>query len=122
MERFACAYCGTEHIVKRGAGVISLAPVVEGLRKVEIGVDRTASELALKRLKEEIFEIEGRINLIRNSNYPNSFFQALAAFSVVVGGLLTLVYLPITLTDTTSPPGYLLTSGSVGMELAVVDI
>lgn len=58
IERFACSYCGTEHIVRRSGGIISLAPVVEGLKKVQTGVDKTASELAIQRLTREIAELE----------------------------------------------------------------
>jgi lysylphosphatidylglycerol synthetase-like protein (DUF2156 family) len=92
MDRFACAYCGTEHIVKRGGGVISLAPVVEGLKKVEIGVDKTASELALKRLKEEIPQIEAKINSIRNKGYPNSYEQVLAILMIFFGAIFILTF------------------------------
>jgi len=58
IERFACSYCGIEHIVRRGGGIITLAPVVEGLKKVQTGVDKTASELAIQRLTREISELE----------------------------------------------------------------
>ncbi len=54
LDRFACGFCGTEHIVKRTGGVVALSPVVEGLRQVRVGVDKTASELAIARLKQEI--------------------------------------------------------------------
>jgi len=57
MDRFACGHCGNEHIVRRSGGTISLAPVVEGLKYVQKGVDRTASELAIVRLKSEINEL-----------------------------------------------------------------
>lgn len=64
-------FCGAEHIVRRNGGVISLSPVVEAIvqvqegvqsvrgsvEKVQTGVDKTASELALRRLKEEINEL-----------------------------------------------------------------
>ncbi len=60
LSRFACGYCGTEFIVNRGGGVVSLSPVVEGLKRVERGVDRTASELAIVRLTREISVIERR--------------------------------------------------------------
>jgi transcription elongation factor Elf1 len=58
IERFACAHCGNEHIVKRAGGIIALAPVVESLQKVQTGVDKTASELAIQRLTREISELE----------------------------------------------------------------
>lgn len=50
IERFACTYCGTEQVVKRSGGVVSLAPVMEGLQKVQASSDRVGSELAIQRL------------------------------------------------------------------------
>lgn len=58
IDRFACGHCGNEHIVKRAGGVISLQPVVIGLQKVQMAVDKTASELAINRLKAEIHDVE----------------------------------------------------------------
>jgi len=54
LERFACAHCGNEHTVRRSGSVVSLSPVVESLNKVQAGVDKTASELAIRRLREDI--------------------------------------------------------------------
>lgn len=54
IEQFVCGHCGNEHIVRRGGGIIAIAPVIEGIKKVQAGTDKTASELAIKRLKEEI--------------------------------------------------------------------
>ena len=54
LERFACGYCGTEFVVNRGGGIVSLSPVVEGLKRVEKGVDKTASELAIARLRKDV--------------------------------------------------------------------
>jgi hypothetical protein len=58
LERFACGYCGTEFVVNRGGGIVSLSPVVEGLKRVERGVDKTASELAIARLSKDIDGLE----------------------------------------------------------------
>jgi len=60
IDRFACAHCGNEHIVERGDGIISLQPVVEGLIDVQHGIDRTASELAIKRLQGEIGALKSK--------------------------------------------------------------
>lgn len=54
IDRFACAHCGSEHIVRRSGGIVSLKPV-EGL------LQQTASELASKRLEGEIRDLEGEI-------------------------------------------------------------
>lgn len=54
IERFVCLHCGTHHVVRRGGGIVSLQPLVEGLVRVQQGTDRTAAELAIRRLSEEI--------------------------------------------------------------------
>ena len=65
INRFACMYCGVEHVVRRGGGIVTLQPVVDELKKVntgisgvKVGVDRTASELAIRRLQVEIPELQ----------------------------------------------------------------
>lgn len=62
VEQFVCSFCGTEQIVKRRGGIVALAPVIEGLKKVQQGTDKTASELALVRLPEEIRSLETQIH------------------------------------------------------------
>jgi hypothetical protein len=37
-----------------GGGIVSISPMVDAIKKVEIGVDKTASELAIVRVKKEI--------------------------------------------------------------------
>ena len=53
IDRFACVHCNNEHVVKRGGGIVSLAPVEKQLTEIRTGVDKTASELAIKRLEVE---------------------------------------------------------------------
>lgn len=69
IDRFACGHCGTEHLVKRGGGIVSLAPVVEGIKKIQMGVDKTASELAIKRIKSEISDLENQVQEIKDELY-----------------------------------------------------
>ena len=59
IDRFACAHCGREHVVRRGGGLVSLSPVIEQIKHVGAVADRTASELAIHRLTSEIAELEG---------------------------------------------------------------
>ena len=54
IDRFACTYCGQEHIVNRGEGVIYLSPITDSVQKIETNTDKTASELAIVRLQKEI--------------------------------------------------------------------
>ena len=75
IDIFACGYCGTELRVRRGGGIVSLAPVVERLDKVQVGVDKTASELAISRLRAEISRLEAEIREIVDwfrEIYPNN--------------------------------------------------
>jgi hypothetical protein len=65
IERFACGNCGVEQIVKRTGSIVSLAPVSEGLTQIRVGVDKTASELAIQRLKDEIRNLDSQIRSIR---------------------------------------------------------
>ncbi|MBE2239303.1 MAG: hypothetical protein IAE81_16050 [Caldilineaceae bacterium] len=43
-------------------GVVSLSPMVEGLKRVEKGVDKTASELAIARLQKEVNALSERLS------------------------------------------------------------
>ena len=58
IDRFACSNCGREHIVKRSGGIVSLSPVVDAIKQVGIGVDKTAAELAIVRLQKEITDLQ----------------------------------------------------------------
>lgn len=53
LQRFACAFCGNEHIVKREGGAVSLFPTLDGVERIQAGVDRTAIELTIARLERE---------------------------------------------------------------------
>jgi hypothetical protein len=79
IDRFACGHCGKEHIVKRKGGMVSLSPVVDAIRGVQTGVDKTAAELGIVRLQKEIEEIQAKRNDVLNHNTRPS-----AACSVVL--------------------------------------
>jgi len=82
IERFACGNCGNEHLVHRSGGIVSLTPVIEGLKQVQVGVDKTASELALKRLKKEVEEL----NLLKiNRKTGSVMFSILGGIPILIG-------------------------------------
>jgi F0F1-type ATP synthase membrane subunit b/b' len=54
IDRFACAHCGNEHLVKRTGGVVALQPLADSLSGLKHATERTASELALRRLSDEL--------------------------------------------------------------------
>jgi ribosomal protein S27E len=60
-DRFACPFCGREHLVRRSGGHVSLVPIVEKLDRIGEGVDRHASELAIQRLREDRRSLKERI-------------------------------------------------------------
>jgi ribosomal protein S27AE len=58
MERFACGYCGTQQVVERRGGTVALKPLTDAIRLVQTGTDKTAAELALKRMGEELVTLQ----------------------------------------------------------------
>jgi len=54
MDRFACGYCGTEMLVQRRGGTVALRSVTGAIKKVQIGTDKTAAELAIARFEPEL--------------------------------------------------------------------
>jgi DNA-directed RNA polymerase subunit RPC12/RpoP len=57
LDRFACAHCGNEHLVKRSEGVIALQPLTESLGDLRRATERTASEMAMRRLADELMDL-----------------------------------------------------------------
>lgn len=62
-DRFACKYCGHEHLVRHQGNEILLTPVVEGLKQVAskidqaiVGSEKLAIEKTLSRFSDEINE------------------------------------------------------------------
>lgn len=51
VERWNCPFCGTGFAITRQNGTIGL--IADAIRKVQSGTDKTAAELALKRLAGE---------------------------------------------------------------------
>lgn len=103
IERFACAHCGQEHIVKRGGGIVSLSPLVEGLKKVGIGVDKTAAELALERIPKELEAlIAEKDNLLKESPYPEEYALIGLIIAFLIGCLLFVISLLVVIQNATA--------------------
>jgi len=69
IERFACQFCGHEHIVRRNDGMISLEPIMRelnaninlvgvGVSKLGFSSEKQVAEQTITRLKGEIAEID----------------------------------------------------------------
>lgn len=64
-----CAHCGNEHMVHRDGGAVYLAPLVQDVKQIRVGVDKTAAELAVARLTKEIAVLDNQIEEANRRNY-----------------------------------------------------
>ncbi len=113
MTRFACGYCGTEMLVERRGGTVSLKSIEQAIQKVQIGTDKTAAELALARLNEEFKVLTARrTELVKERDGK----QGCSVLVAMIGGGLGLVLLSAGVTGD-SPSGLvlglLITGGSI---------
>jgi len=84
--QFACESCGTEFVVDRSGGIISILPLVEGIRKVQTGVDKTAAELALARLRRDIEQLQEDYRGIDKDDNTGLYVGGVIAF--FIGGIV----------------------------------
>lgn len=88
MDRFVCAHCGNEQIVRRAGGTISLAPVMEGLQKVQASTDRVSAELAIQRLTKELAESDIQLRSAQTKVIAAGSQSASAPLLLLMGLLL----------------------------------
>lgn len=69
MSSFSCGYCGASQMVERSGGTVSLRLLSEGIARVQAGTDKTAAELAIRRLKEELQIAEATHARVQNERY-----------------------------------------------------
>lgn len=91
MESFACGYCGTQQVVQRSGGTVSLRLIGDAIAKVQMGMDRTAAELAIRRLREDLAEVEaekGRFEMIAadGNSYTGYMVILCIVLLLVTGG------------------------------------
>lgn len=94
IDRFACGYCGNEQMVVRSGGTISLAPVIDEIKHVSRGVDKTASELAIARIDREISELREEQNLIYAQYKKKGGGFAAALIGIFFGIILVYTKIP----------------------------
>jgi hypothetical protein len=61
METFACGYCGTQQMVRREGGTVSLKIIGEAIAGMKASTDRVAGELELLRLRDDVEEIDREV-------------------------------------------------------------
>jgi len=100
IERFACRYCGTEHLVRRAGGIVSLAPILDKLNKIDHGISRVesgvgqvelntrkaAAELAITRVKQGLAEAEKTLKSLSENYQSVSGKKVDRSFNVTLFG------------------------------------
>lgn len=54
---FRCPYCGTHHLIRPDSGIVMLSEISSSLKGMQDGMNLAASELAIRRLKDEIKDL-----------------------------------------------------------------
>lgn len=91
MTRFACGFCGTEVAAERRGGTVLLKAMTEAIRKVQVGTDKTAAELAIVRLSRDLEAANASIQGIRDKSGRDttpgclSSIAGLIAMALLVG-------------------------------------
>ena len=77
METFACGSCGAQQKVERKGGTVSLKMVESAIKAVQRGTDRTAAELAVQRLTQELaqLEVDRKLRLKKEKDGEKSVFS-----------------------------------------------
>lgn len=82
-----CANCGNEHMVHRDGAAIYLGPIAQDVQQIRVGVDKTAAELAVIRLKKEIAEMDPVIEEAKRRNY-SQFVRPIEGEALFISGIV----------------------------------
>lgn len=97
-ERFACQFCGHEHIVRRSGGLVALEPVLKnlnanlnlvgmGINQLGLSSEKQAAEQSLIRVRKEVEELSKKV-----ADYSSNKVGYIgASLSMVVIGLAMLI-------------------------------
>jgi hypothetical protein len=120
IDRFACGHCGNEHIVRRSGGIVTITPLIEGLNRVQAGVDRTASELAITRLRNELIALTSNLNQKESVKFDIGL--SLILLSIFPFGFAALSFILLLMGGGSIALWMLLISSPIGILLFVVSI
>ena len=85
MQRFACGYCGAEMVVQRRGGTVALKAITDAIRKVQIGTDKAAAELAIVRYEADLKRLRAKEANLLASRFDSHIGVGAGCFMVVVG-------------------------------------
>jgi ribosomal protein S27E len=113
MDRFFCGYCGTGLIAQRRGGTVALKAVTEAIKKVQIGTDKTAAELAIARYQSELKQLRETEGKLSNAGFADS------CIGIGCGGMLFVVGLLLLTSDAKSGVGWFLVLGCTAAGVAL---
>jgi DNA-directed RNA polymerase subunit RPC12/RpoP len=89
VSELACGYCGVQQIVQRDGGSVWLS-LEKAIAEVKATADRAATEMTLRRLREEREEVRGQLDELRtrageasNAGFMSVYRLALTMVCVV---------------------------------------
>ena len=88
METFACGYCGTQQIVRREGGTVSLKIIGEAIAGVKASTDRIAAELEIRRLRDDAEQIDREVQKLDKQIGEAKTAQKKPSQGVACGSLL----------------------------------
>ena len=91
---FACGYCGASQMIERSGGTISLRLLTNSISKVQIGTDKTAAELAIRRLKEEMVDVKSQYS-VTMLNRNKEIDSNIRIFLIPGGIVLLLIFVAL---------------------------
>ena len=94
VEHFACGYCGSSQVVHRDGGIVTLKAVEAAIAKVQLGTDRTAAELAVRRLKDDLDEVGKKVrHLVQANIAEKERSQAFLAKAAAIVGIIPFLWI-----------------------------
>lgn len=105
LERFACQFCGHEHIVRRSGGTVSLEPVMKmmnqlsedinfmgsGINRMTAISEKQAAESAIKRLRKEIEDLSA-LRLKKDHDKTSVWMTELFFVMIFVMSIILLIF------------------------------
>lgn len=89
MEDFSCGYCGAAQRVVRRGGTVSLSLIGDAIARVQAGTDKTAAELAIRRLRDTL-EALTQTHSAQSAALRNKHSAALAFW--LIGAVLAAIF------------------------------
>jgi DNA-directed RNA polymerase subunit RPC12/RpoP len=108
LNQFACGYCGTEQIVERKGGTVALKPITDAIARIQTSTDKTAAELALRRLPQESNKLlwqRSQREALGNKQVADRRASAVSSVEKVIFASLVLVPVSAVFCSSTAGPG-----------------